>query len=314
MNFQQLETFHWVARLLSFSQAASKVNASQSTVSMRLIELEKELGIKLLDRTRRSVKLTPKGRDLQRYADEIVLLISEIRQFVGDTQKISGNLRIGAAELVALTWLPSLMKAIKIQYPLVDIDLQIGVGGSMLEQLRAGDLDLVLMPTNDEPLAGMRTMALGSVRFGFVAGQELGIPKHAQTPQALLRWPVITHGPTSVLHGILERWFETGTAQLHRTVTSSSMETAARLAGAGLGVTFLPLDYYAPQIADGRLRLVKSRPGLAPVAFNAVFPRGRTQPLIEAIAKLAVQNSSFERAVKVPTKPSERSKRNRPPA
>ena len=293
MNFQQLETFRWIARLSSFGKAARKVNATQSTVSMRLAELEKELGIVLLDRTRRSVRVTPKGRDLLRYAEEVALLVSEIRHHVGNAETVSGTLRVGAAELVALTWLPRLVRAIKESYPLVDVELQVGVSGPMLNQLESGQLDLVLMPTQDQPAPGMRTESLGTVRFGFVASRELGVPARPQTAASLMKWPLITHGPESVLHAILVEWFGRAGVALRSVVTSSSMEAAAMLAAAGLGVTFLPLFYYEPWLQEGKVMRVRIRPAIAPIRFSAILPQGRAMPLVDAIVKLAVQHSSF---------------------
>ncbi len=293
MNFQQLETFRWIARLNSFGRAAHKVNATQSTVSMRLAELEKELGIVLLDRTRRSVRVTPKGRDLLRYAEEVAQLVSEIRHYVGNADSISGTLRVGAAELVALTWLPELVRAVKERYPRVDVELQVGLSGGILALLAAGELDLVLMPTDDQLPSGLRIESLGKVRFGFFASSDLGVPPSPQTPAALLKWPIITHGPESVLHAMLVRWFGQSGAQLGHVVTSNSMGAAAMLAAAGLGITFLPLFYYESWIAEGKMMRVRIRPAIAPIRFSAIFPQGRAMPLVEAVVQLAAQHSSF---------------------
>ncbi|MCW5644696.1 MAG: LysR family transcriptional regulator [Rhodoferax sp.] len=295
MNFQQLETFRWIARLGSFGRAAHKVNATQSTVSMRLAELEKELGIVLLDRTRRSVRVTPKGRDLLRYAEEIALLVSEIRHQVGDARKMSGTLRVGVAELIAMTWLPKLLHSIKKIYPLVDIELQIGLGGGMLSLLDAGELDLVLMPNDNQSTHMLRAEPLGKVRFGFVAAKELGLPARLQTPASLVKQPLITHGETSVLHGVLMQWCGQGDVQPTRIITSNSMEAAAMLAAAGLGVTFLPLAYYEPWIKQQRLQRVPVRPSIPAIQFSAVYPPGRQTPLVDAIVRLAMQHSTFSK-------------------
>jgi DNA-binding transcriptional LysR family regulator len=295
MNFQQLETFRWIARLGSFGRAAHKVNATQSTVSMRLAELEKELGIVLLDRTRRSVRVTPKGRDLLRYAEEIALLVSEVRHQVGDARKMSGTLRVGVAELIALTWLPKLMHSIKKSYPQVDVDLQIGLGGGMLSLLESGELDLIMMPNDNRSATFLRTEPLGKVRFGFVAAKELGLPAKFLTPATLVKQPLITHGETSVLHGILMQWCGQGDVRPTRIITSNSMESSAMLAAAGLGITFLPLAYYEPWITQGRLQRVSVRPSIAPIEFNAVYPPGRQAPLVDAIVRLAVLHSSFSK-------------------
>ena len=63
---QQLETFFWTVTLGSFSAAAEKLYATQSAVSMRVRELERTLGVELFDRTHRTARLTPKGRELAR--------------------------------------------------------------------------------------------------------------------------------------------------------------------------------------------------------------------------------------------------------
>lgn len=297
MNFQQLETFRWIVRLKSFGRAARKVNSTQSTVSMRLAELEKELGIVLLDRTRRSVHVTPKGRDLLRYAEEIALLVSEIRHNVGDARTMSGTLRVGVAELIALTWLPQLVHAIKETYPLVAVELQIGLGGGMLELLKAGELDIVLMPNGNQLEAGMHAESLGKVRFGFVTSRELGVSAQPQTPSDLVKWPVITHGAASVLHGILMDWCSDGGVQPTRIVTSNSMEASAILAAAGLGITFLPLFYYEPWLKEGRLMRVLVSPSIPAIQFSAIFPQGRQTPFVDPIVRLAMQHSSFSELV-----------------
>jgi DNA-binding transcriptional LysR family regulator len=64
MNVKQIETFYWVVRLGSFRAAADRLSTTQSTVSMRVMQLEKDIGMALFDRTRRNARLTQKGRAL----------------------------------------------------------------------------------------------------------------------------------------------------------------------------------------------------------------------------------------------------------
>ena len=58
MNFKKLETFYWAAKLGSFTAAAERMNATQSTVSMRIQELERELAVVLFDRSQRKARVT----------------------------------------------------------------------------------------------------------------------------------------------------------------------------------------------------------------------------------------------------------------
>ena len=78
MNMKQLETFYWVERLGSFSAAAERVHATQSTISMRIQELEQSLGVRLFDRSHRMARLTAKGRELLPYVRQMVELTSAI--------------------------------------------------------------------------------------------------------------------------------------------------------------------------------------------------------------------------------------------
>ena len=73
-NLKQLETFYWAAKLGSFTAAAERLNYTQSTVSMRIHDLEQNLGVSLFDRSQRTARITSKGRDLLKHAEELLNL------------------------------------------------------------------------------------------------------------------------------------------------------------------------------------------------------------------------------------------------
>ena len=65
MNLRQVETFYWAARLGSFAQAAHRLNATQSAISMRIQELEARIGIALFDRSQRLLRVAVDRVDQQ---------------------------------------------------------------------------------------------------------------------------------------------------------------------------------------------------------------------------------------------------------
>ncbi len=69
LDFKSLETFVWVATLGSFRGAAAKLNTTQPAISQRIAQLEDEFGIRLLERTSRTVSPTEKGRELLVHAE-----------------------------------------------------------------------------------------------------------------------------------------------------------------------------------------------------------------------------------------------------
>src|SRR5258708_26187766 len=107
MDFDQLNTFIEVARLGSFSRAAEKVLRSQPAVSAQIRQLEQEYGHKLLDRSAKSVKLTPAGEGILDYAFRLMELRKDSLNAISPSQAgPSGRLTIGANEGTLLYALP----------------------------------------------------------------------------------------------------------------------------------------------------------------------------------------------------------------
>src|SRR5260370_7031003 len=84
MDFDQLATFVYVAKLKSFSRAGQKVFRSQSAVSAQIRQLEQAYHARLLDRSAKSVELTPAGEVLFEYAEKMLRLRDESVQVVAD--------------------------------------------------------------------------------------------------------------------------------------------------------------------------------------------------------------------------------------
>ncbi|MEN9771296.1 MAG: hypothetical protein RLZZ180_2926, partial [Pseudomonadota bacterium] len=72
VNLRFLETFVWIARLGSFSKTAERLNSTLSAVSARMQALESELGVRLLERQGRSIRLTQQGRDALPIAERLL--------------------------------------------------------------------------------------------------------------------------------------------------------------------------------------------------------------------------------------------------
>src|SRR5690606_29587057 len=109
MYLKQIETFYWAARFGSFSRAARHVHMTTSTVSMRIQELEAKIGVRVFDRSRRRVQLTPEGLQLLPLAEQMLTTLNSIVKTVARSNAITGYVRLGVAEVVALGWLPTLI-------------------------------------------------------------------------------------------------------------------------------------------------------------------------------------------------------------
>ena len=120
MNFtlRELEAFLGVARLGSFTRAARSLNMSQPALTVRIRHLEEALGVRLLDRTTRSVTLTQVGREflpvVERVIGEITAVAVNARELVG---KRRGLVTVAALPSIASKLLPEMLAAFKAQHP-----------------------------------------------------------------------------------------------------------------------------------------------------------------------------------------------------
>ena len=139
-----LRTFIAVAEGQGFTRAAERLHLTQSAVSAQIKRLELQAGCELLTRSTRSVSLTPHGEILLEYARNILSLHDDAHTRLGTARRIGGQLRIGVSEAFLGPWLARLLRRFAVEHPAVEISLQVGIAGTLLEGMRAGHLDVVL--------------------------------------------------------------------------------------------------------------------------------------------------------------------------
>lgn len=294
MDIRQLETFLRIVDTGSFGAAAQTLNATQSTVSARIRELERSLGVELFDRSQHRARLTAKGQDLVAAAREIVRLASNVRHRIGDRDALTGTVRLGVVGLVAITWLPRLMSALRERYPNLAVVLDMGLTVPLVDKLRNGDLDLALV-TGPVVESGLRAISLGFDRFVWMCAPTLDIPSRMLTPAELAVWPVLGLSSQSHHYPVIERWFRDAHAEYRPVISCNTVRVLADLTMTGLGVSLLPRASYRAEIAAGRLRVIDTAPQLGPVEFVALHRHTTTDPVVAAVASLALETSEFER-------------------
>lgn len=294
MNIRQLETFVRIVELGSFASAAEVMFTTQSTVSSRIRELERHIGVELFDRSQHRAHLTQKGHELLAVARQMVALAATIASEVGDREALVGTVRLGAVGLIGTTWLPGLMAHMHHTYPRVRFKITMGLAGGLLERLRAGDADLVLVngPVAEHNLA---TLPLGYDEFVWMASPELAIPDRPLTPVDLKQWPLLGLSEESYHYPLIARWFADGGAVYEPVVSSNNASVIADMTELGLGICMLPKVSYQKVIAEGRLRVLQTRPRPAPVEFVAAYKRSSASALVMAVAALAAELSGFSR-------------------
>jgi LysR family hydrogen peroxide-inducible transcriptional activator len=153
LSLRDLEYVEAVAELSHFGRAAERCGVSQPALSEQIRKLEAHLGVPFFERTRRRVAVTAQGAVLLAQVERI---LTEARHFLalsGQGQAgLSGLLQLGAIETIGPYYLPGLLRLLRDEVPDVSLRLTEGRTAVLVERLRHGMLDVVLMvPTAEMP-------------------------------------------------------------------------------------------------------------------------------------------------------------------
>ncbi|KJC65470.1 LysR substrate-binding domain-containing protein [Agreia bicolorata] len=224
-----LRTFLALAETSSFTLAAQRLGISQPTVSQHVRRLERASGRLLVARDTRDVSLTDNGDAMAGFARTILAAHSAADDyFSGSAMK--GKLRFGAADDLAITQLPRILRHFRQLYPQINLELTVDQSGPLFRKLHAGSLDLIFIKQKPETTDGtvVRRDQLVWV------GQEKTIVELG-APVPLITYQGTTVSRTSAIEALEQagrRW----------RITCNTREVNGLLAAvrAGLGVAVFP--------------------------------------------------------------------------
>jgi DNA-binding transcriptional LysR family regulator len=143
MNLDYLSTYLELIRLGSFSEVAKKLSLSQPAVSFQIQKLERELGVRLIDRGRRGIAMTEAGRRLLRFAE---LVVAERADLVRDLdqlrEEVSGKIVIAASTIPGEVLLPPILGEFKAAHPAITAELEISDSLTVVSKVREGAFDI----------------------------------------------------------------------------------------------------------------------------------------------------------------------------
>lgn len=146
MDIRVLKYFLAVAKEGSITRAANALHLTQPTLSRQLMDLEEELGKKLLIRGKYRVSLTDEGILLRKRAEEILELVDKTKaEFTSLEGSVSGDIYLGGGETDAIKHIAQITKAIQCRYPSIRLHLYSGNSNDVTERLDKGLLDFGIL-------------------------------------------------------------------------------------------------------------------------------------------------------------------------
>ncbi len=278
MDIELFRTFLEVARLRHFGQAAEALHLTQAAVSARIKSLETTLGVRLFDRIKRDIRLTPEGHRFARHADLMISAWRKARQDVtagGADRQLSfgGGLRLWDMFLHDWLW------AVRARYP-----------------------DLAIIAESQTPDVLARRILDGILDLGFtLEPAQLDVFNIRQVATIDLR--LVSSRPQQRMDdalgdGYLMVDWGLAHALTHRRLFPDAPEPHTRLATASMalgylrtlgGSAYLPDNMAADEIAAGRLFAVADAPRIEHPAYAVYLVRGPRNRLIEDILPIVAE-------------------------
>lgn len=234
-----------VADSLHFGRAASRLHMTQPPLTQAIATLEERLGVRLFDRTKRSVQLTDAGKSLLPQARELLARAMNLSAHARATaQGEAGRLRLAFVSTVAYQLLPQWIQAFRMAYPRIELDLVELTGDAQLQSLEQGDIDAGFMlhsvglePPGVHHLRVIREPLL----LALPQQHELAITPKLALGRALdLPLVIFPRRTLPSVHDAVFAMYHAAGRTPHVAQEAVQMLTLVNLVAAGLGVAWVP--------------------------------------------------------------------------
>ncbi len=276
MEFRQLCTFITIAKLQSFSKAALELGYAQSSISSQIQLLEQELNVRLFERLGHNIALTPEGKKLLPIAEQLIKLSYDAKNIIGDQDKPSGTLTIGAVESLCVTRLPKLLKEYRTRYPEVEILIKFGTRDEFMRSLKENIIDIAFF-IDQKIWSGdfitiwqkAEPMALFCVPEHALASKEEIFPKD------LSGEPLILTEPCCGYRALFDHIMSQFDIKPRSIIETGNVQAIKQLVLSGMGITFLPLTAIEEELQQKRLVRLNWRGPEFPIFTQVLYHKDK---------------------------------------
>lgn len=257
ISFQQLQAFNEICRLGTFHAAANSLNVTQPTISLRIRELESNLGVTLFTRHGRQAKLTDEGALVAQYASRSLILVDEMFNHVRTRDPLTSTLRLGTSDMIAITCLPKIIRTLETTHPLLKVEIRVTNSIDLARLVNEKQLDIALLSNprvNDE----IKVEQLALAQLSWMGAASRHLPKRNLKPRDLENVKVLTVPEPNLLCTTVRTWCAAHNVPMFNVSTCNSVAVIAKLVASGVAVSVLPTCVLHREITTGQVHTYQS--------------------------------------------------------
>lgn len=266
-----LRSFVAIADAGSFTQAAERLNMTQSTISQQLARLEEAVGHALIDRIARPVRPTAAGERLLGYARRILALQQEAEVVLGDPAG-TASIRIGVPEDIVSDAMVAILHAFVRRHREIRLDVIAGLSRDLTRRYRNGELDIVVVK---EAAASVDCRA----SFPEVTAWFQGVDAPDEWPDPI---PLVTFPPGALYRETMFERIERDRRRWYVAFSGSSFHNVLIGVEAGLGLSLLPV------VSTSGRRVRQYAPfGMGPPLVTSIYAWDEPGPASELVRQMS---------------------------
>ncbi|UVI28982.1 LysR family transcriptional regulator [Paenibacillus spongiae] len=280
LNLEWYRIFLHTAKAGNLTKAAQELYITQPSVSYAIKQLEGQLGLKLFHRLSKGVELTAEGQALLGYVERSLTLLDAGEQRMDALKRLAaGELRIGASDSLMKHLLLGQLDEYRTLYPNVRIRLSHGKTPDLIERLKDGLTDCIIVPMPvDDPM--LEIQPLSAIQDTFVVGDAYrSLSDKPLTGVEIASTPLLLLSQGSGTRRFLERWLAGQGVAVEADIELGSVDLLVEFARRGFGAAFVIRSFVASELEAGELFELRTAEPIPPRTIGIAVRRGMPLPL-----------------------------------
>ncbi len=291
MDIKNLITFMHVAEKNSFTKAAKILGYSQSTVSFQIRQLEEELDTQLFERINHTIALTGQGREVLKYAHQILKLTHELENGMQKEKEVTGHFRLAVPDSLCDSLLKEGFADFRLKYPGISLKIIATGTEEMFRLINHNEADAILTLDNHIYNTEYVIVREEQVRMHFVAkaGHPLCKKKNV-CMEELVREPFVLTEKGMSYRRLMDEKLAAVSLEIQPVLEVGSTGLICSLVEQGVGISYLPDYVTATGVKTGKLAYVPVEGFEAGIWKQLLYHRDKwVSPQMESVIEYCIQ-------------------------